>query len=487
MMRVKDNLLRAFSAVLTRAGLMARLGKQYDGDRNIYEALGYPLTTPSYEDFLARYYRQSIARAVIDRPVEATWAGEFGILESEDDKETALEKGWQWLEKAHQIKSKFVRLDKLTCIGHYGILLLGLDDVTSPEMVSREVTKGKRKLLYVNPLGEGSATIKTWEENPKSERYGLPVSYELKISAPGNADRTTTLMAHHSRVIHVAGETLESECVGSPVLEPILNRLIDLEKLVGGSAEMFWRGARPGYQGKIDDDYELTTGVEEDLKGKLDEFEHNLRRIMVNKGITFEAMAPQVADPTPHITAQLQMISAVVGIPLRILTGSERGELASSQDRSSWFDLIVARRGEYAGPRIVYPCVDRLIKYGVLPASQSEEEGYTIDWQDPYAPSDKEKAEIGRIRAEALRAYATSPTAEAILPADAFLEFFLGLSSDDITLIGEMREEAQAQEEELQRQLDEELQKQEEEQRALGVEVPVAPTTPVGEVTPVAK
>ena len=37
------------------------------------------------------------------------------------------------------------------------------------------------------------------------------------------------------------------------------------------------------------------------------------------------------------------MISAETGIPKRILTGSERGELASSQDRDNWFERYPER------------------------------------------------------------------------------------------------------------------------------------------------
>ena len=70
-----------------------KMGFQYGGDRDLYEALGYK-TILTYDDFKARYNRQDIAKAIIDRPVNATWQGDLKIVESDDDKETALEKGW---------------------------------------------------------------------------------------------------------------------------------------------------------------------------------------------------------------------------------------------------------------------------------------------------------------------------------------------------------------------------------------------------------
>ena len=61
------------------------------------------------------------------------------------------------------------------------------------------------------------------------------------------------------------------------------------------------------------------------------------------------------------------MIAATTGIPKRKLTGSERGELASSQDAQAWTDEIETRQTNYAWPNILLPCINRLIWAGVLP------------------------------------------------------------------------------------------------------------------------
>lgn len=442
--------LTALSVLLSRAQLAARLGQQYDNARDIYEALGYDLEL-SYEKYAAQYERQSIAKAIINRPVDATWRGEFGIVESDDDEETALEREWKALDKRLGLKSRFVRLDKMACLGKYAVLLLGLDDVANRDAFQQPVKAGARKLLYVKPYAEDDIAIHAWENNTNDEHYGLPRIYKITFtSADGN--QTEQVLVHHTRIIHVAGELLKSEVEGVPVLQSVFNRLKDLEKLVGGSAEMFWRGARPGYQGKLDPDYQLTPEMREDLQDQIDEFEHNLRRILINEGVSLEGLPPQVSDPGPHLDVQIQMISAVTGIPKRILTGSERGELASSEDRNNWLDLIQSRREEYAEPQIVRPFTDRCIKFGILP--QAEE--YGVKWQDLYAMSDKQKAEVGQIRAMAIKEYSTSPTAEDLMPFDAFLEFCLGFSDDQIELIREMKEAAIREEEEDMRRAEEE-------------------------------
>ena len=87
--------LQTLSALVSRAALAARLGSQtYGGDRDIYQALGY-MTNILFEDYFVRYCRQDIAKAIIDRPVKATWQGALELIETNDKKETAFEKAWR--------------------------------------------------------------------------------------------------------------------------------------------------------------------------------------------------------------------------------------------------------------------------------------------------------------------------------------------------------------------------------------------------------
>jgi hypothetical protein len=141
----------------------------------------------------------------------------------------------------------------------------------------------------------------------------------------------------------------------------------------------------------------------------------------------------------------LKCISAETGIPVRVLSGSERGELASSQDTSEWKEYVQTRREDHAEPNIVRPFVSLLVKYEILPAPA--EEDYTVKWNDLFSLSEKARVEIGKNRATALREYTYSGMAETILPPDAFFEICLGLTRDQITLITGMRDEMLSKEE----------------------------------------
>ena len=429
-----QNKLTALSALSNRIQWMSQLGQQYDGDRDLYEALGYP-TRITYSDYSSRFRRQDIAKAIINRPIAKTWKGPLAVTESETEKDTAFEKGFKTLEQDLKLKNKFVRLDKLVSIGKYGVLLLGFDDVQTSSQWSTPV-KGN-KLLYVKPLGEGSAKIKTYTTSPNDVRYGLPEYYDIQVTLPGK-ETSTTLRVHHSRTIHVTAELLESEHEGVPVLEAVWNRLMDLEKLMGGSAEMFWRGARPGHQAVVDKDFQMSEGAEENLEAQINEYEHKLRRILMVEGVELKELGTQVSDPDSHVGVQIQMISAITGIPKRILTGSERGELSSAQDKGEWLEQIQERREEYADPMIIRPFVEMCIERGVLPKPTTGE--WNVEWLDLFAPSEKERSEVGKIRAIALKEYMNNPETSAVVTPAAFMEYFLGLDQNQITQIMEMME-----------------------------------------------
>ena len=299
----------------------------------------------------------------------------------------------------------------------------------------------------MKPFGEKSAQITTFVADPKDKRYGKPLLYTIESAEVNNGSVQSSVSyvkIHHSRVIHITDDPLESEIYGTPRLEVVFNRLMDLEKLIGGDAEMFWRGARPGYEGKVDKEYQMTEEMKEDLKDQIDEFENNLRRILVNEGVELKSLAQQVVDPANHVDVQIQMISAVTGIPKRILTGSERGELASTQDSSEWKDYVQARREDHAEPNILRLFVDRLIELQVLP---KPEEDYDVKWSDLYSMSEKARVEIGKGRANALREYLYSPMAQGIVPKKAFLEYFLGFNKEQITLTEAMSNDVISEEE----------------------------------------
>jgi len=174
-------------------------------------------------------------------------------------------------------------------------------------------------------------------------------------------------------------------------------------------------------------------------------------------------LAPQVVDPSPQIDSQLTAISVRLGVPKRKLMGSERGELASSQDDDEWNDKLKARQNNYITPRIIVPFLDRLISLGVLP--EPGETGYSVHWPDIHSMSDRTKTEITKGRVEAMAQY-VGGNVESIMHPLHFLTKELNFTDEEaseiLDKVSEQEEEDEAEMEELMAEDDMEEQEEDE-------------------------
>ncbi len=444
---VKNAVLMEKMTMLTdlssRLAWANRMGFQYGDDRKIYQALGYPTNQQlTFKYYWNKYDRQDIASAIIERPVDKTWNGDLTITEEDttvDDSD--LSKAWMKLDRELKVKQRLTKVDKLAGIGQYAILLFGFNDVKKPEDWIKPTGAGKKKLVFLKQISEEDAVIKKFETKSSNKRFGQPTVYEITIrTAEAETGKSKNIQVHHSRVLHIKENSLVSEVYGRPRLKPIINRLEDLEKLLGGDAEMFWRGARPGYHAKPDEGFEVTSKIADSLQDELDKYEHDLRRFIIASGVDIKNLEQQVADPLNHIDAQIQAIAAQTGIPKRILIGSERGELSSTQDKNQWLELIKTRMDEFAEPEILRPFVNKCMLHGILPKA----ENYVVVWEDVFAPSEKDKVEVGSKRAEALKVFAESPFASEIMPPALALKYLFGLTEEQIGEIMKAAEEVEA-------------------------------------------
>jgi hypothetical protein len=370
--------LRALISPLMQRWNLANLAGVTFGDkRDLYAALGYRRQlVPS--DYRARYLRNGIAARIIDVLPQETWRGGGELVEDEDPETiTELEEAWDALEQRLSMWSAFQRADILAGLGRYSVLLIG-----APGEMSDPLPRGtgQEDVLYVTPFAEEDALIDTLVTDTTNPRFGLPEFYQLKRTY--NSIQTPAQQfgrgVHWTRVLHISDGNLDDMVYGIPRLERVWNLLDDLEKVTGAGAEAFWLRAHQGYQFDLDKELELTPEAEAALKDETDEFAHGLKRMVRTRGVKMTTLGSDVADFKGPAGAILEQISAAIGIPQRVLLGSERGELASSQDQSSWDDQIHDRREAFAAPRIVRPFVARLAEFGYLP--QVDE--YEVRWPE---------------------------------------------------------------------------------------------------------
>lgn len=281
-----------------------------------------------------------------------------------------------------------------------------------------------RKLLYLRAFPESQAQIVRYETNPTSPRYGQPIHYlitfndsrdqnwrGMRVSAP-----MTQKLVHWTRVVHIPAEgSRYPEVFGDEALLQVYRNILSLQKIVHGGGEMFWKGAFPGIS--FETHPQLGGQVvfdETSAKRKLEDYQNGLQRFLLAAGFSAKTLSPTVVDPTPHIDAQLKIISIRKAIPMRKLMGSERGELASGQDDGDWDDVVRAWQVNDRNPRIIIPLVDRLINVGALP----EPSGYSIDWPDITVQNETERAQIALTLTQAMTAYISGNGASFMPPME---------------------------------------------------------------------
>lgn len=377
--------LRQLSSVLvSRAKLMGG-GDTYDGKRNVDTALGRKKALTA-GDYRRRMRRNPIARRVVTTYPNATWRGIGELVENEDPNVvTPFEEAFFELSDRLHLWAKFKQADTLARMGRFAIILIG-----APGKPEEELPKNLtlQDIYFLKCYSEEDVTIPKLDTDAASIRYGRPIEYTVKRAADGPIKESQKTV-HWTRVIHVAEGLLEDEVYGAPALECAWDDLDDLDKVKGGGSEAFWLRAHQGYQFDLAPEVSLDKPGEEALADEVDEFLHGMRRAIRTKGVKATTLGSDVADFSSNADKILDLISAGSEIPKRLLLGSERGELASTQDRDNWNERVNDRRTEYAEPYVVRQLVDRLIEHGVLP----EPAEYSVRWPK-HELSDTDRASL---------------------------------------------------------------------------------------------
>lgn len=424
-------MLTIMSSILqSRRKLMGMAGTSYGGMRDLFEVLGFE-RNPNFDSYYWRYRRTSLGRRLITLFPKNCWRNFPMVKEDENPSEfTEFEKAWISFAKKHNVIKYLRKLDVLSGIGEYGVLLFG----TNTSDFSVPMKTGEQ-LLYLRAFTSGSAAIITYDSNSNSPRYGLPEMYEIKF-------RNTTgeeigKKVHYSRLIHCASDdSEEDEVFGSPRLEEVLNDLQGLDFILGGSAEMFWRGAYSGPVVEAREGNELPSDPvrRKEMEQEISDFTHGLKRFMKLQGSEAKTLPSNLTSPLDFFNIHISAICIAKNIPRRILEGSERGELASSEDRNNWAERVRDRQVDYCELSILRPFINACIERGFLPKPKNEE--YSINWPSIQNPSGDQTAKIGKETAQAINEFLVG-SAEDILPLPMFLTKYLQFTGQEIMALQE--------------------------------------------------
>ena len=387
--------MRALSGLISRLQLANRAGLQFGGLRDLYAVFGYKkqLTT---DDFLAKYVRQDICSRIIDAPPDATWSNPPTLVAADE-----IVSAWDELVVKHDIFGALNKVDRLSRLNHFSILMMGFND-GGPMTAAVEKAD---ELLWLRAVGSRQIDSVKFNQDTKDPGFGLPLNYKLHFDDP--ALKTITggsvtveghkdMEVHASRVIHIVEKPLEDSVFGIPIIEKVYNLLDDLLKVGGGTSEMYWLSARAGLQADIDKEMDVDPADAAALADEIEDYQHQLRRVIRTRGVQLKVLESQTPNPSDIFAMLVGLISGTTGIPKRILLGSEAGELASAQDRANWAERIDERRALFCEPRVLRPTVQLFMDIGLIP-----EGDFTFDWPSAFLQNPLEE---GQTKAQTARA-----------------------------------------------------------------------------------
>lgn len=388
----------------------------------IWDAVNYPREHEfQFESFYLRYERQAEARAIIDKPVNDTWQSDPVINDEkhtdEDEPKSEFEKAVaQFLEGEHTRRKPIHRFnvaDRLGRLGHYSVIVLGTSDgrdLHTP--LYEDEFDGLEDLNYIAAFAEDRIEDIETNSDMTSPRFRLPEYFDIITEEIEDQDQVANSSegyeqhrVHWSRVIHIPEGTLEDDLRGTPALKPVFHELLNIDKIKAASAEGFWRA---GYQGLLiqppmDPNTNQRMKFADDSEGvqtEIQEFLDNFQRTIATRA-EVESIDSDIGNPTSHLEANYQSISAALDIPKAILTGEDRADTGNSQDVRQWHQKIGQRRNGFAEPVILEPIIQRMIDFGLLPTPDGE--GFEVEWQPLDELSEQQEADLRSTKAQTLK------------------------------------------------------------------------------------
>lgn len=430
---------------------------QFDPRRDYYRECGFPESSlVSVDKLYDLYRREAIARRVIEVWPKECWQVQPEVTDSEDTKTTtpfqeaianlnktlATEPGYLKQKESNLFFEYLYRADVQQGIGRYGVILLGINDkkLLSEPADFLPSNTSKYELKYMRVFSEKVAQVSRVDGDRFSPRFGQPIEYQLTFTDPNDSfaaeavgESSMSQTVHWTRVIHLADNVGSSNVVGEPRLLPVLNNVLNLIKLYGGSAEMYWLGAlmgvsfqtHPQMGGDVVIDFNRT-------KDQIEQYFNGLQRYLLNVGLDAKSLAPSVVSPKEQIEVQIEAICVCLGIPVPVFKGYEIGEQASTNNDSDHNDRVTARQNGTLTPRLVAPTIDRLINLSILPIPSNG--SYTTKWPSIKNQSDSDKADVGAKRTQAFVEYANSPMKEFVTPID-YLVRYEGMDEKEANMV----------------------------------------------------
>lgn len=376
----------------------------------LWDEFGYP-DSLEFDRYYRAYERNAVAFAAVHKLLDSCWVDNPTIIDGDDGKEstetTAWEKSATKLLKKHMPKIKDA--DRRNLVGRYSALLIQFRDGREwHEPVDRAKVKSLRNIgngpiVKLIPAWESQIRPGNFDTDTLSETYGQPVSYnfnEQPVGDDGTYGPVRGVTVHPERIIILCeGSEDENMLSGVPFLRAGYNKLLDLEKVSGGSAEGFLKNASRQLATDFDEKVSIDSLIKQAkeagydklgdaMNAKVNKLNSGTDAALVTQGGKTSVLSVAAADPSPTWTVAANEFASSIQCPFTILFGQQTGRLASDEDKTDWAKRCNGRRWGFQST-VVESVLERLWTVGVIDPPSSGE--VTLAWSDLLAPSEKEK------------------------------------------------------------------------------------------------
>lgn len=373
----------------------------------LWSEFGYP-DHLEFDLYYRAYERNAVAHAAVHKLLDSCWTDNPTIIDGDEAKESGETTPWEKrvtkLLKKHWPKIKDA--DRRNLIGRYSALLIQFRDGGEwKEPVNQKVVKALKEKAIVRliPAWESQVKPGDFDIDTLSETYGQPVKFtfnEQPVGDDGTYGSVRSVEVHPERIIIISeGSEDENMLAGVPFLRAGYNKLLDLEKISGGSAEGFLKNASRQLGIAFDKETNMESIAQQAKEAGFNSIGDALndKIARMNRGtdaaLVMQAGAPSVlsvaaADPQPTWTVTANEFAASIQCPFTIQFGQQTGRLASDEDKTDWAKRCNSRRWGHQ-TALVTDVIERFWTVGVIdPPSTGE---VTLAWSDLLAPSEKEK------------------------------------------------------------------------------------------------
>jgi hypothetical protein len=412
-----------------------------EATERVYRNCLYP-DTITFDQYYDMYARNNVAARVIETFPNYTWSvvpsvSDVGGPSSRFSKAAnkLLERMYPWQDGLKQsLLTTMKQLDILGGIGGEALLVFGFRDGKS---LDQPVQKGSAKdISWIKVLHNGQFHIDSRIDDTDDPNYGDVKHYK---SVAFNRFRDLNAFSaiadgkliHSSRCVHFKESTGIS--YGMSRIQKCYNQLLDITKLAGASAEVYWLGAFSGLSVESQDGREIGEDTYNHIKQETAKYFDGLARTLVFDGAGAKLLYPAIVSPKDHFDLQIAMVSIGTEIPRRFLTGAEAAKLASQQDTLNWMERVTNRRVSFIGPKVVAPVVERCVFAGVIPF-EPREGTFTVVWPKSQSQELVDRSNAGRNMTEALATYYNS----GIYKTMPFRDYLVGLCGFDTSEADEL-------------------------------------------------